>query len=753
MFERRLKIFFAFLASVVGVLVLRAANLQLVNADYWRNRSHETLKRTTLVETARGRILDFRGRVVAVDEPCIDAAVDYRAIEKNPHWMRETALARISQRMQAGYRKAGQDARRQMIEEAIDGVSHDIDAMWDTLAAESGRSREDIEEIKGAIYRRVDFRRRVVWYKRYAQAMKDRAEPSDTPEPWYREFLSAETPAPELDNFNVEVAEQSAAHVILTAISTESHNRLKKHIEDYPGLVLRPSKHRYYPYQSVACHTIGNLSGVKKEDQDNDPSVGDELRQYLPTDLVGQSGVEALCERTLRGVRGRLIRIAGHDEVVEQTDAIPGGDVRLSLDMELQAQIENVFSKMEWFENGVLVESHPMHGAAVVIEVPTGQVRALVSYPTFDLNHYDESYSKMALDDINRPLSNRATQAALEPGSTVKPLVGIAAVCEGIITVNSTIECTGYLIIDGKKQKTGRCWVASKFASRLGDEAVKHHQLPYGAEHPTGFLTLVDAIQRSCNVFFETLADKLGLERLSVWMDRFGLGRPTGIGLPERSGQLPRSYPADGPERRSVSWFCGIGQAHVLATPIQMANVAATIARNGIWMRPKLVSGGAAAPGATEDRVDLHLDPSAVAAVKEGMWKVVNSRAGSGYDVRRPDIAICGKTGTAQAMKFSYIERDERGHELTDERGRPVRNFPEISTREKPNPAMPWYRGTGNGGTELSHAWFIGFAPAENPQIAFAVMLEYGGAGGKDAAPIVKALLEACKEHGYFGAQ
>ena len=753
MFERRLKIFFAFLAGVVGLLILRAANLQLVNGDYWRNQSHETLKRTTFVETARGRILDYRGRVVAVDEPCIDAAVDYRAIEKNPHWMRETALARIAQRSQAEYRKAGQDARRDMLQDAIDGVSRDIDVMWDTLASESGRSREDIEEIKGAVYRHVDFRRRVVWYKRYEQAMKDRAAPAGTQEPWYREFLSGDSAAPELDTFNVEVAEQLQAHVILPAVSTETHNRLKKHIEDYPGLELRPSKHRYYPYQSVACHTIGTLSGVTKEEQAGDPNIGDELRQYRPTDLVGQAGVEALCERTLRGVRGRLVRIAGHDEIVEQAEAVVGGDVRLSLDMELQAQIENVFSKMEWSENGVVVESHPMHGAAVVIEVPTGQVRALVSYPTFDLNHYDDLYAKMALDDINRPLSNRATQAALEPGSTLKPVVGIAGVCEGIINVNSTIECTGYLIIDGKKQKTGRCWTASKFAAKYGDEAVKHHKMPYGAEHPTGFLTLVDAIQRSCNVFFETVADKLGLERLSVWMDRFGLGRPTGIGLPERSGQLPRSYPADGPERRSVSWFCGIGQAHVLATPIQMANVAATIARDGIWMRPKLVSGGPPIAGASEDRVDLHIDPAAIAAVKEGMFRVVNTRAGSGYDVRRTDMAVCGKTGTAQAMKFSYIQRDERGHEMTNERGRPERVFPEISTREKPNPELPWYRGTGNGGTELSHAWFIGFAPAENPRIAFAVMLEYGGAGGKDAAPVVKALLEACKEHGYLGAQ
>ncbi len=750
MFERRLKIFFAILAAGVGLLILRAANLQLLNAEFWRSRSRETLKRTTLLETSRGRILDLRGRVLASDEPCIDAAVDYRAIEKSPVWMRETAIARILQRTPSEYRRAGQADRRLLIEDAIQAVGHDIDAMWDALAAESGKSREEIEDIKAAIRRRVDFRRRVVWYKRYEQAMRQRAEPSTAAEPWYRDFLAAERAAPELDTFNVEVAEQSEAHVVLSAISTETHNRLKKRIEDYPGLVLRPSKHRRYPYESVACHTIGILSAVKKEDQDRDPNVGDELRQYLPSDLVGQSGIEALCEQTLRGVRGRLVRMAGQDEIIEQIESRPGGDVRLSIDAELQSQIERAFAKLEWHENGLLVEAHEMHGAAVVIDVPTGQVRALASYPVFDLNRYDELYPKMALDDVNRPLANRATQSALEPGSTVKPLVGIAAVCEGLCTIHSTIECTGYLIIDGRKQKAGRCWTASKFAARLGDEGVKHHKMPFGAEHPTGFLNLADAIQRSCNVYFETVGDRLGLERMSVWMDRFGLGRPTGIGLPERAGQLPRSYPADGPEHRSISWFCGIGQAYVLATPIQMANVAATIARNGVWVRPRLLADASAGP---VERVDLNIDPAVIAAVRDGMWRVVNTRAGSGYDVRRTDMAVCGKTGTAQAMRFSYIERDERGRELTDERGRPRRVFPEISTREKVNPTMPWYRGSGSSGTDLSHAWFIGFAPAENPRIAFAVMLEYGGAGGKDAAPIVKALLDACKEHGHLDGQ
>jgi penicillin-binding protein 2 len=196
----------------------------------------------------------------------------------------------------------------------------------------------------------------------------------------------------------------------------------------------------------------------------------------------------------------------------------------------------------------------------------------------------------------------------------------------------------------------------------------------------------------------------------------------------------------------------------VLATPLQMANVAATIARDGLWVRPRLVTCEAdlaAKPSATQpaplDREDLHLSPGALAAVKEGMFRVVNTRAGSGYErIHRPDVAIAGKTGTAQVQRLSIVRRDEKGNVVRDEKGQVLRDYPAVSTRKEPNPAMPWYRGGAQHDNDLSHAWFIGFAPARNPQIAFAVALEYGGSGGRDAAPVANALLDACIKHGYL---
>jgi penicillin-binding protein 2 len=386
---------------------------------------------------------------------------------------------------------------------------------------------------------------------------------------------------------------------------------------------------------------------------------------------------------------------------------------------------------------------HEMHGAAVVIDVPTGQVRALVSNPTFDVNHFDALYPALVKDYKEQPLLNRATLAMLEPGSTIKPLVGLAAVGAGVARVDDTVECTGYLVIDGRQRKEGRCWVASKFGHLLSN--VAHHPTPYTAPHPTGFLTFADAIERSCNVYFETMADRMKIDALGQWMKQFGLGEITGIGLPEVTGRIPlrEKVPTN---VRSATWFSGIGQSQVLATPLQMANVAATIARRGVWVRPHLRTN----ESNDAERRDLHLDPGALEMAFGGMINVVHGAAGTGK-IKHPDgVVVAGKTGTAQAAKFNIIEYDEKGKPKRDENGKILRAFPKPSTPTEPNPEMPWYRGSGNSGNELGHAWFIGFAPAVNPKIAFAVLVEYGGSGGKDAGPVASAILEAAVEHKYI---
>jgi penicillin-binding protein 2 len=309
------------------------------------------------------------------------------------------------------------------------------------------------------------------------------------------------------------------------------------------------------------------------------------------------------------------------------------------------------------------------------------------------------------------------------------------------------------------------------FAAVHGHENVMHHRVPWDAQHrgthgnPDGFLTFADALQRSCNVYFETLADQLGLDRLSRYYKAFGLGRDTGIGIPEVSGLVPSSYRGPRAHARSVLWFSAIGQTQVLASPLQMANVAATIARDGVWVRPRLVADGvetrpilvrdpADPSGKTmipaPDRVDLGLPKAALAAAREGMVRVVNAPGGTGRYIHRKDMYVAGKTGTAEAARMRLPKLDRDLKLVKDENGRTVYEELPLARVGGEQTRSPWYRGYGKEGKDLKHAWFIGFAPAENPQVAFAVMLQYGGSGGANAGPIAAKVLDACVRHGYL---
>lgn len=775
MFERRLKIFLGLLCAVTVVLALRAGQVQVVQADRWEKAASETRKRSQLVETTRGAILDVKGRVLARDEACINACVDYRAIIDPPDkaWLLEKAAERLRRRLGDRFAKAPKAKRREMVMAGVEAVRTDVKRMWAELAIASGMTLQELQEQRNTIIKRVATRKRVVWYRNYQRAVRQGEEEPDSF--WEKWLLEGGMDNPQLqsEKFMVTVSEETEPHVVLAAIDTQTQNRLGAELERYPGLSLRAGTHRRYPQGTVAAHLMGRLSRVHKEDLLN--NVRDETRQYLPNDLIGRGGLEGLFEQALRGTRGRFQRILGEEGVFDATDPRPGRDVTLSLDVDLQQRLEAAFARAELIDNDGNVEIATLHGACVVLDVKTGEVRAMASYPTFDPNQLDELYDTLRHDKINQPMLNRATMSQYQPGSTVKPLVGVAAVTQGLLTTGDGIECTGYLVIDGKRRGVGRCWVASKFHEELKG-AVAHHPVPWDAPHPTGFLNFADSLERSCNVYFETIAHRMGLEGLSVWYERFGLGRPTGVGIPEARGTLPREYNGPASGIMGKTWFAGIGQDPVAATPIQMANACATLARGGIWMRPRLISdaharelgmgprqyrpttrpGEPKAPMQTiPDRDDLKLSPLALAAARDGMTRVVRGKAGTGKGVvtnapTLEHISICGKTGTAQAPRFRFKVMDPRTREpIRDANGKPTFEFLTPSTAERPNPHAPWYRG-GRDGKDLNHGWYIGFAPAEDPQIAFAVMVEYGGSGGHSAAAIARQALLGCVELGYL---
>lgn len=780
MFEHRLKLFLLVALLFAGLLIARLAQVQVFQSDRWRQEAALLARRYEFVETTRGTIFDRNGRVLATDEPCIDAAVDYRAILETPdeEWVKQQAEDRLHARLEA----MGISTRRphgwaDMLAREKQSVVADLEKMWADLAEVANRTPDDMLEVRRSIVRRVETRRRYLWWRNFQNAGK-KPQQAEAPREWYSELLGDQSPAGDAggaDNYGFDVAEQTQAHVVIPALDPDQQNRLARKLEHYPGLVLRPSKHRVYPFGRAACHVLGRLGSVGPNDVD--PYLSGDLRHYWPNDPIGKSGIEWLCEYTLRGSRGQLETTENHAEPISAVDPIPGRDVRISLDIQLQGEIEEALVKRrhyvgrnldEWREN--------QHGAAVVIDLASGEVLALASNPGFDPNLLDLQYPNLVRDELNKPLLNRATQMALEPGSSVKVIVGTAAITDKYASPLDTVECTGYLVLDGHEYTVGRCWIASQFEHLLGKQGVRHHPEPSNDPHPTGFLTISEGLERSCNVVFETWADRMGMHELAYWFDRFGLGRATGIGIEESVGMIPAAIDAakNSPDRM-YTWFAGIGQARVRATPLQMANVVATIARGGMWMRPHLVAAADAAAPTTRpiagldlpDRVDLHISAEAIDAIRRGMVMVVNERGGTGRgvlpesqnprDAKDPlnNVLIAGKTGTAQAPMLTVPLRDEAGNVVLDEQRR-VKHL----VYQMGDPGTEgWYVGNKSenkvtGKTEIAydHAWYVGFAPADHPRVAYCVMVEYGGAGGRVAGSIAHDVLVACARHGYLSA-
>lgn len=766
MFERRLRTVALLLAFLVLLIAGRLMQVQVFGREHYQKEARKALTRSRPIETTRGPILDVRGRVLAEDRACIDAAVDYRAVTRDldqklvNDWVSDLALERLRNRPDGSYRAASSEARKAMRAAEEERVREAIAAMWPRLAELSGKSVEEIENVRSEIDHKVKIGKRRLLYRRYEAAVNESS--SRPAPPWYQRWLiSGGDEVPTEEEFDETTIEQLSPHVVLRNVPPHVQNELGTNPDRYPGLILRPSANRVYPFGAQAAHAIGYLRKVTKKDLENDGYGRDDLRAYRPLDLIGENGVESLAEQALRGVRGQESVVGTESGLTEtrRTNPSPGRAVTTTIDVELQAEIREAFQRAQIPHPDRTVEAvreGVVHGAAVVIDVPTGEVRALVSYPDFDLNDSDAIRMVLPLDERNKPMWNRATRSAYEPGSTVKPLVGIAAIAAGKARLDERIECTGYLFLRGRQWANGRCWTATSF-----DVVYPHHSIPGGDPHrgPTpdldGHLNLTDAVQRSCNIYFENMADRLGAEGLSQWFERFGLGRPTGIGLPESAGRLPRQFPK-GPMQTSATWSAGMGQRSVLATPLQIANAMATIARDGVWMRPRLVRDPDVATPAQAgadplpDRVDLGLPRDAVQAAKRGMGLVVSSAAGTGGAVRFGDLAVAAKTGTAQAAPFTLPMTDADGKLVLDDKGNRIWVKQRPGTWDNPNRDLPWYRASDAAGDKLNHAWLVGFAPADNPTIAFAVMVEYGGGGGGTiAGPLARRLLEACVNHGY----
>jgi len=390
--------------------------------------------------------------------------------------------------------------------------------------------------------------------------------------------------------------------------------------EFFPELELIHSEPRIYPQNGFAAHLIGYTGEISETELD-----AAEFAKYNPGSIIGKFGIEKEYNDTLTGVDGQrevIVDNRGRErQVIGIKEAIPGKNLQLTIDLDLQAVAELVLEGRK--------------GAVVALDPRNGEVLALASRPTFDPNKFSvrikSSDWRELLDNPDHPLLNRAIQAQFAPGSTFKPIMAIAGLETGTIDDQYSVHCAGVATFYGHPYK---CHVKS------GHGSVSLHK----------------GIVQSCDVYFYNVGNKLGIDEIARYAGEAGLGQDTGIDLPhEASGLVPSS--AWKIRNFRQKWYAGetisvsIGQGAVTVTPIQLARAIGGLAMGGIWYKPHLVKTAKPAPPH-----QFALNPENVAKVISGMCGVVNE-GGTGVRARIPGIEVCGKTGTAQLASNEFVRR------------------------------------------------------------------------------------------------
>lgn len=452
-----------------------------------------------------------------------------------------------------------------------------------------------------------------------------------------------------------------------------------------PGVVIHLEPKREYRFNKTAAHLIGYLSEITESELKSESYEG-----YVMGEDVGKFGVESAFEKYLHGRRGgrqvEVDAIGRRRRVLDEVLPISGRSVWLTIDIELQKAAE------------VCLEGRV--GAIVAIDPNSGAVLALASNPVFDQEKFIRGLKRdewQALSkDPTHPLLNRAIGAAYPPGSVYKPFLALAGLKEGLISSETIIGCPGFFPFGNRRY---RCW----------------------RDHGHGAMDLEQAIIQSCDVYFYQTGMRLGVDRIAQYANYFGLGERTGIGL---HGEHPGLIPTSSWKRQAtgVPWQKGetlsiaIGQGFNLTTPLQMTLAFSAIANGGKLWQPFVVKriegNGPAMVDEIKPRLKrkIPIDARHFQLVQKGLLGVVEDPRGTAKAIRHKSVAIAGKTGTAQVVGMSEGVN---------------RKLLEKITRHK----------------ERDHAWFVGYAPAGEPQIAVGALVEHGGHGSSAAAPLVQKVI------------
>lgn len=706
MFETRLKVILILLVLATLVVAGRLSQLQIAQAEHYQERAAQApLRPASLIPAVRGRIVDRTGRLVASDEPSWDLCMYYPAMCRD-----ETYIKIIARRWRrrgqlptyTGLSKAEQHNRD------VDAITRRIDDSYALLAELSGHPLDQILERRDYILKRVAAIQRILLRRR---------------------------------GYFVPPGETLMYHPLAPSVDDQTAVEARLALSKYDWLTVRASTRRAYHDAESMGHLVGRLGRVTKEIMESDPfKEQDERRRYLPWETYGVAGIEHLCEDILRGRRGRE-RKDRDGNILEYVQPMDGADAAMTIDAALQERIYEALGKA--------VQAWPLAtgGAAVVIHIPSREVLALVSYPSFDPATYSEDFPDLIADTKYRPTLFRAVAGVYPPGSVAKPAALATGLALNLITPETRLDCHGYL---HNPQGRFKCWIYKMFN-------VSHNSRGF----PNG-LNAEEALQVSCNCYFYQLGEKIGGDRLCQWLRRFWIGPPpakgqyAGTGLiEEREGILPTAAWLWEHQRRPMrvgdSRNFAVGQGELGLTPIQVANLMATLA-TGEFRWPTLILGD----GRERPTWELGLKPEHLRTIRRGLYRVVNNDQGTAYRyARMKEIVVAGKTGSAQCSRIVLDKRyvveypDGRREKIVAKSRREA---------EKEIADTPGARIVGSRMNRLwppkdkacAHAWFAGFVPGEpeaEPVFAIAALVEFGESGGKRAAPVanemIKALLES----------
>jgi len=668
----RLTILIAFLILMTSIIAVTLYRLQIIEGAEYYEESQNTTKNTVTVAAARGNILDRYGRLLVSNKTCNNLVFNNQELFR-------------------------QDDPNAIILELTQAVLDSGGTYTDTLPITDEPPFEYVDDMTALQKTRLNAYLEANELPQSTTAVELMA--------FFREAFMIDNnyTAKEMRTIAGIRYEIKIRYIINTSdyIFAEdvSMDLITKLLEkNVPGFTVQSAYVREYATK-YAAHVLGFVRQMTEE----------EYKEYKNYDyplnaVVGKEGIEYAFEKYLHGQDGRAVVTSTKEGTVINTTYLeepkPGDNVTSTIDIGLQETAENSLNSYITGENAAREQQNDSYraqglndkvknlitgGAAAVVEVGTGEVLALASWPTFDLETMTENYNELETAE-NSPLYNRALFGLYAPGSTFKPLTALAALSEGVISTGTTIYDAGIFDKYAEQGYAPRCWV-------------------YPDSH--GTINVTKAIEVSCNYFFYSVGDNLGIDAMSDYAKRFGLGEPTGIELPEKTGNMSKRESAEFYENRS--WYPGdtlqaaIGQSFSLFTPLQLCNYTATIASNGTRYRATVLKSVRSCDYSEsvykpepEVAEETGVKQEYFDAVKLGMYNVANSPyGGTAYNLfGRYPVKIAAKTGTSQI---------------------------------------------GEGIT--SNGVFVCYAPYDNPEIAIAVVVEKGNAGGS-VGVVVKDILD-----------